>query len=310
MPVKAFNTMSVKTLFKNNHCEWIDVLSPTQEDLDWLHETYGINDLYLEDSVDTNHLPKFEQLDGVKFFLTRENVNSEKRSLSSISDVSTKVAIFLFKKYIITIHRLNTKSIVETYNEVESQEDKNDITADDIALMIGLKVIDSFDVEAQLLLDKADAMEIEIFTKNHNNDANLIKKLYRLKRKTALNSRVLNITSDWLGNYCKLNLDDVQVADLRDKYKDVTTDFDHLNSQITNLISMYLALSDQKANQVMKLLAMFSVYFLPITFIAGLYGMNFENMPELHYKYAYYGTLVLMACIVLITFIYFKKKKW
>ena len=73
---------------------------------------------------------------------------------------------------------------------------------------------------------------------------------------------------------------------------------------------MSLALTDQKANQVMKLLAMYSVYFLPITFIAGLYGMNFKFMPELTYQYGYFLTLGLMALIVIVTFIYFRRKKW
>jgi len=57
-------------------------------------------------------------------------------------------------------------------------------------------------------------------------------------------------------------------------------------------------------------LAIYSVYFLPITFIAGLYGMNFDNMPELHYKNGYYFTLGLMVLIVVITFIYTRRKKW
>jgi magnesium transporter len=100
------------------------------------------------------------------------------------------------------------------------------------------------------------------------------------------------------------------VMDLLDKQKDVIADFDHLNAQTTNLISMFLALSDQKANQVMKLLAIYSVYFLPITFIAGIYGMNFDNMPELHHKNGYFFTIGLMLTIVVITFIYMRRKRW
>ena len=73
---------------------------------------------------------------------------------------------------------------------------------------------------------------------------------------------------------------------------------------------MFLALSDQKANQVMKVLAIYSVYFLPITFIAGVYGMNFDQMPELHSKYGYYITIGVMLTIVIVTFIYARRKQW
>ena len=112
-----------------------------------------------------------------------------------------------------------------------------------------------------------------------------------------------------LDKFKLLNLQDSEVVDLKDKHKDVVADFDHLNIQITNLISMFLALSDQKANQVMKVLAIYSVYFLPITFIAGLYGMNFDNMPELHWKYGYFIILAAMFLLLLSMIIYFKKRK-
>jgi magnesium transporter len=73
---------------------------------------------------------------------------------------------------------------------------------------------------------------------------------------------------------------------------------------------MFLALSDQKANQVMKVLTQFSVYFLPITFIAGVYGMNFRHMPELESRNGYGLTLGLMGLVVLLIYIYMRRRKW
>ena len=125
-----------------------------------------------------------------------------------------------------------------------------------------------------------------------------------------MNARILYTSTDWVQNIKRLDISDAQFIDLQDKYKDVVADFDHLISESNNMLSMFLAMSDQKANQVMKLLAIYSVYFLPITFIAGLYGMNFDFMPELHTPYGYYFTLGVMLLIVIITFIYFKRKKW
>ena len=167
----------------------------------------------------------------------------------------------------------------------------------------------SFDDESVSLLETMDNIENEIFLKNTNH-TNQIKRLYKLKRKSGLNSRVLTISTDAIDKFKLLGLQDSEVYDLKDKHKDVVADFDHLNAQITNLIGMFLALSDQKANQVMKVLAIYSVYFLPITFIAGVYGMNFDNMPELHYKYGYHAVLGVMALVVICTFIYARRKQW
>lgn len=298
--------MAIEIAYRNELCEWIDVETPTVEDLAFLEERYEINNLLLEDTVDPNHLPKFEQDGEVKFFLTRENTELERANLTSISDVSTKLGIFVFGTSIITIHRLKNRSIYEFKKEIFG---KSDITADSIALELALKILKSYDDESKNLMELLDRMENEIFLKN-TNSSNQIRRLYKLKRKAGLNTRILNISTDWVDKFRLLNISDAEFTDLKDKHKDVTADFDHLNNAITNLISMFLALTDQKANQVMKLLAIYSVYFLPITFIAGLYGMNFDNMPELHHKYGYYATLALMAAIVIVTFIYFRRKKW
>jgi len=300
--------MPIENLYRTEHCEWIDVESPTSEDLAFLHERYDINTLFLEDTIDPNHLPKFEQDYLLKFFLMRENTELERTNLNTISDISTKLGVFLFPNLIITVHRMRNRSIYELRKEIlllKSEE----ITADKIALKLALKVLRSFDDESKNLLEKMDQIENEIFLKN-TNSPHQIRRLFTLKRKSGLNTRILNISADWVDKFKTLTLEDAEITDLKDKHKDVVADFEHLNLQITNLISMFLALSDQKSNQVMKVLAIYSMYFFPITFIAGVYGMNFDNIPELHYKSSYFITLGVMCFIAVLTFFYVRKKQW
>jgi magnesium transporter len=299
--------MPIDTIYRDSQCEWVDVEAPTAEDIKFLHERYEINNLLLEDTLDPNHLPKYEEDGDLKFFLLRESTELERKNLNTISDISTKIGIFILGKTIITVHRMKTKSISETKKQVSAIQDET--TAENIALKIALLIMKSFDDESISLLETMDNIENEIFLKNTNHTSQ-IKRLYKLKRKSGLNSRVLSISTDAIDKFKLLGLPDSEVFDLKDKHKDVVADFDHLNIQITNLISMFLALSDQKANQVMKVLAIYSVYFLPITFIAGVYGMNFDNMPELHHKYGYFFTLGLMALVVICTFIYARRKQW
>lgn len=299
--------MPIDTIYRDSQCEWVDVEAPTQEDLKFLHERYEINNLLLEDTMDPNHLPKYEEDGNVRFYLLRESTELERKNLNTISDISTKIGIFLIDNTIITIHRMKTKSIVETKKRLSLSKDET--TPQNIALMMALLIMKSFDDESVSLLETMDNIENEIFLKNTNH-TNQIRRLYKLKRKSGLNSRVLTISTDAIDKFKLLGLQDSEVVDLKDKHKDVVADFDHLNIQITNLIGMFLALSDQKANQVMKVLAIYSVYFLPITFIAGVYGMNFDHMPELHNKYGYYITIGIMALVVICTFIYARRKQW
>ncbi|KQM23448.1 CorA family divalent cation transporter [Chryseobacterium sp. Leaf201] len=299
--------MPIDTIYRDSQCEWVDVEAPTEEDIKYLHERYEINHLLLEDTLDPNHLPKYEESGNIRFFLLRESTELERKNLNTISDISTKIGIFLLGRTIITVHRMKTKSISETKRQISGS--KEDMTPESIALKIALLIMKSFDDESVSLFETMDNIENEIFLKNTNH-TNQIKRLYKLKRKSGLNFRVLTISADAIDKFKLLGLQESEFFDLKDKHKDVVADFDHLNIQITNLISMFLALSDQKANQVMKVLAIYSVYFLPITFIAGLYGMNFDNMPELHQKNGYFFTLGLMAIVVICTFIYARRKQW
>lgn len=300
--------MPIELIYRNNHCEWVDVEAPTQQDLDYLHEKYGINSLLLEDTIDPNHLPKFEQDKSIRFFLMRENTELERTNLNTLSDISTKVGIFLIRNVIITVHRMKNRSIYELKKEILLPECA-EIIPDKIALILALKVMKSFDDESKNLLETMDNIENEIFLKNTGNSGH-IHRLYQLKRKSGLNLRILHISGGFINHFKHLKINDTEYTDLKDKHDDVITDFEHLTAQATNLISMFLAMSDQRANQVMKVLAIYSMYFFPITFIAGIYGMNFDNIPELHHPLGYFLTLGLMAFIALITFIYVRRKRW
>ena len=154
--------MAIEIVFKNDSCEWIDCEAPTPEDLEYLHSRYNINNLLLDDTTDKNHLPTFEQDRDVKFFLTRENTELERLNLNTISDISTKLGIFILDNVVITVHRLKNRSIYEYKKEIYG-ETEGDITPDSIALRLALKVIKSFDDEGNHLSDAVDDAENQIF---------------------------------------------------------------------------------------------------------------------------------------------------
>ena len=79
---------------------------------------------------------------------------------------------------------------------------------------------------------------------------------------------------------------------------------------ISGILDVYLSSISNKMNEVMKVLTIIATIFIPLTFLAGLYGMNFENMPELHWQLGYFAVLLVMALIGIGLVMYFKKKKW
>ncbi len=92
----------------------------------------------------------------------------------------------------------------------------------------------------------------------------------------------------------------IQVSDTIDIYREM----------IWGLMDMYMTTISNRMNEVMKVLTIIATIFIPLTFIAGIYGMNFDNIPELHYKYSYHILWGIMILIFLGMLYYFKRKKW
>ena len=100
------------------------------------------------------------------------------------------------------------------------------------------------------------------------------------------------------------------IQDLRDQHLKMLTLYNQVLEDVNNLMNMYLSFTAQKTNDVVKVLTIFSVFFMPLTFIVGIYGMNFEFMPELKTKWGYPVVILVMIAVTAVIFFWFKRKKW
>jgi magnesium transporter len=98
--------------------------------------------------------------------------------------------------------------------------------------------------------------------------------------------------------------------DLNDLVIQATETIEVYQTMLNDQLNIYHASLDSKANEIMKVLTIFSAFFIPMSFVAGVYGTNFDNLPELHLKYGYFYFWILLLLIVLSLAIYFKKRKW
>ena len=105
-------------------------------------------------------------------------------------------------------------------------------------------------------------------------------------------------------------LDTTLMQDTQDLQVKVETLYQQLDGAATNLMNLYLSLNSQRTNEAMRVLTVFSAFFLPLTLIAGIYGMNFEYMPELTWKLGYPSVLVSMVVIAAGIYLWFKRKNW
>ena len=98
--------------------------------------------------------------------------------------------------------------------------------------------------------------------------------------------------------------------DLNDLVMQATESIEIYQMMLNDQMNIYHANLDLKANEIMKVLTVFSAFFIPLTFVAGVYGMNFDNLPELHFTYGYLYFWIILVVITLGLLIYFRKRKW
>ena len=131
-----------------------------------------------------------------------------------------------------------------------------------------------------------------------------------MKRQLEVCRRLLLLSKDILERVDDPEHQDPNTRDTRDLYIRILTLFDTMSENTNHLLTLYFSISAQRTNEVIRVLTIFSVFFMPLTFIVGIYGMNFDFMPELRWKMGYPGVMLLLATVTLMIYFWFKRKNW
>lgn len=157
------------------------------------------------------------------------------------------------------------------------------------------------------LSDNISEIERTIFLKDHR--AILLEELYYIKSQSRILKKVLQITQSVIDQSSHNFNNSSQYQDIKDELLSLLTYNEESVENANQLMTTYLSISDQKNNEIVRLLTIFSAFFLPLTFIAGVYGMNFDFMPELNWKWGYLFSISLMVIVVVIIYIWFRRKR-
>ena len=287
--------------------EWIDLEGPEVEELQEVAEQYGLHRSSVIDSLQPEHLPKYEAIGDIAFMIARVYDAGAHREADTIQELTNKIAIFFSGRFVITIHRHPAALVREVREKyVDTGLVK---TPADLLVKLIKAVFRTYEVPAGKLAEELDFYEAKTFLNKRMPP--LTKGLYHLKRKATVCRRVLRLSEVILGSMQQDGgFQPTAVQDIRDLYVHLETQFEEVNDGTNNLINTYLSLSSQKTNEVMRVLTVFSAFFLPLTFIVGVYGMNFEFMPELEKTYGYPSVLAVMGLVTLAIYLWFRRKGW
>jgi magnesium transporter len=279
--------------------KWIDIENPIKADLEKIHKEHGLNYYLIKDSLEKGHLPKYEKNYKVDFYIFRAYTSDIKLHIDEVGEMSNKIAFFLYEDKLITIHRAH-------FNFLEIHEEKF-IKINELFLRIVKLMLDTFKKPTIDLATKISEIERTIFLKDHREI--LLEELYYIKSQSRILRKVLQITQSVIDQSSSNFSQSSQFQDIKDELLNLLTYNEESVENGNQLMTTYLSISDQKNNEVVRLLTIFSAFFLPLTFIAGVYGMNFDFMPELNWKWGYFFSIGLMIAVIIVIYIWFRRKR-
>lgn len=292
------------TTWTKDQVTWTDITDPTSEELKEYSKEYNLDYYSLADCLEPAHLPKKESLVNFTFIILRIFDDKTKKP-SSIQEMSHKIAIFYNDKVILTVHRFHA-AIIE---EIRSKYLDTGIISvpSEIVTKIMFFTAKSYEAIAGTLSENIDRMEKQVFVGRQTRIS--LEQLYYLKNSCRLNRRIISLTKEVVIQHTTTEKDATALQDVKDNLQKLSLSLDETHDDSANLSTIYLSIVSLKTNDVMKLLTVFSVFFMPLTFLAGIYGMNFEFMPELEWKLGYPLVLLVMSLISIVIFWWFKRRK-
>ena len=298
--------MAKKEQELSTQVKWVNLTDPTAEEIQELSVQYGLNEHTVRDCMEPEHLPKYELNDDKHFLILRFYSHNFNSTMTTIQEMTNKLAIFFTEDYIITIHKAPVPFLEMLRKKLV--EPGKCVTTSELLTRIVWQALETFDNPVNRLSEQIDFYENQIILKKNTVDP--MEPLYFIKRQASIAHKVLMLMQEPINHLLVKAGEEAAVQDVRDQALKMQTLYNQALEDVNNLTNLYLSFAAQRTNDVMKILTIFSVFFLPITFIVGLYGMNFKFMPELDQRWGYPAVLLIMVVVTVITYLWFKRKKW
>ncbi|MBS4194402.1 magnesium/cobalt transporter CorA [Lederbergia citri] len=306
---------------KNNECQinigvrellegdflwyWIDFDCPTEEEIKLLKNPLHFHPLAIEDCINNIQRPKLDYYDD-HFFFVAQAIRGE-------SLIREEVNIFLGKNYIVTFHQESSIEVNKIWDRLI--QEVNVVHWDPIQVLYHVldEIVDNYFPLVETIEDVLNEIDEN---SNRRPMKLLLQDLYDTRHDLLSIRHVVSPMRDLL--YRILNSERLKkIRPNMEYFSDIHNHLIKLSEMIeenreltTDIRDSYLSLNAHQTNRIMQVLTLITTIFMPLTFIAGIYGMNFVNMPELDWKYGYIGTLFAMLLIGTGMFVWFKSKGW
>ncbi|MBF0563602.1 MAG: magnesium/cobalt transporter CorA [Nitrospirae bacterium] len=280
--------------------------------LEILGRHYGFHPLTLEDILNTNQRPKVEVFDNCVFIvlkmLSYDNDNGAKVRIEQVS-------LILGTDFVISFQEGTGGNVFDviTNRLRKGHEQLRKSGADFLIYSLMDSIVDNYFVILEMISDKIEELEEDI---TQNPSPGNLQALHALKRHMIFMQKSVwplrEVLSTLERNDCKYFQSTTKryLQDIYDHTIQVIDVVEIFRDMLSGMLDVYLSSISNRMNAIMKVLTIVSTIFMPLTFIVGVYGMNFKNMPELQWEWGYVYSWSLMLTVVIVMVVFFKRKKW
>ncbi len=288
---------------------WADVSDPTSRDFEDLAEEFGFHPLSIEDCRNMHQRPKVEEFTGYYFIVLYEAELVGATDRLELRELN----IFLGKNYLVTVHSRPIRAIETAKRLWHEWTDRAEQGSGLLAYLLIDGIVDDYLPLLDIVSERMDDLEDSIFGEWR---AEVIEDIFLIKKKLLYLRRSITPLRDVFNTMLRREQPifpretHVYFQDVFDHLIRVADTIDSLRDMLSSTMDAYLSVSGNRMNKIMKRLTSISTILMSVTLIAGIYGMNFDFMPELKWRFGYIFALLSMVSVGLALYVYLKKVKW
>lgn len=293
---------------KDDKVKWLQIVG--LDDINSIKDLcnkLGVHSLVSDDILGNNQRPKIDDYESY-IYLKSQNITFINMELKI-----QKVSFILFADRIISFEETKTDLFIKLGSRLKDGTLLRKNGADDLLYGLLESIVENYFNLMEVFGDKIDDLEDELLQAPSKE---ILEKIYYIKRELIFIRNTMWPMREVASNLSKNEYDLINgrtiyyFRDIADDIIQIIDIVENYREICSGMLDTYLSSIGNKTNDVMKVLTIFTTIFTPLTFLAGIYGMNFKYFPELEWRYSYLAFWLVSIAIILLMFRYFKKKDW
>jgi magnesium transporter len=288
---------------------WINIDGISKpETIEKIGTNYGIHPLVSEDILNTGQRPKFEDYDDY-IYIVMKMLHQPSEEI-----MAEQVSIILGKNYVISFQETSGDVFYNIRDRIRMGKGRiRKMGSDYLAYALVDSIVDNYYIILEKLGDKLEDIEENVI---NNPTPDTLKIIHGMKRELIFLKKTIWPLREVISSLNRSESTIIKkstsifIRDVYDHTIQVIDTIETFRDMNSGMLDIYLSSISNKMNEIMKVLTIFAAIFIPLTFIAGIYGMNFQYMPELSWQFGYYFILGIMVFVIIVLLIYFRIKKW